>query len=134
LLQELCDFRKGLFDEGEKVSGWSVMLKSENDLAVDKKEMSELNTARDIICGSLKAWAEHAKGTKATDSNDAYSERNQIRERIKNKTVAALLLSGPRETRARKGVEEPQLEGQGKMLANLLKNRSKRKAGGKGAV
>ena len=135
LLKELCDFRKDIFDDGDSVSGWSVMLASEGALKVDQKEMLKLNTARDIICGSLKAWAKHAKGTKANDSEPAYSERIKIRDRIKNNTVEALLLSGPRETRAGM-VSEPPGE-RGKVLADLLKNSSKRysrKAGERGAV
>jgi hypothetical protein len=132
LLQELCDFRNSIFDEGESVSGWKVLLTSENDLVIDKQKMREPSTARDIICGSLKAWADHAKGTKASDSNDAYSERNRIRDRIKKNTIAALLLSGPRETRAGQVVEVS--TERGKTLANLLEKRSKRKAGEQGAV
>ena len=131
-LTELCGFRKSVFNEGNRVSGWSVLLKSENNLVVDKKQMLELNTARDVICGSLKAWAQHAKGTTASDSQDAYSERNKIRDRIGNNTIDVLLLSGPRETR--KAVQTPLRQGQGKALADLLRNRSTRKGGAQGAV
>jgi hypothetical protein len=134
LLKDLCDFRNGVFEDDDKVSGWSVMLTSDNDIVVDKKEMQELNTARNIICGSVKAWAEHATGTDASDSEAAYLQRNKIRDRLKNNTIKALLLSGPRDTRAREDIEQPDPQGQGKTLAKLLANRSKRKAGEQGAV
>ena len=130
-LHDLCDFNKNVFSDGAKVSGWSVLLASENDLTINKQEMLKLNTARDVICGSVKAWAEHAKGTKP----DAYSERDKLRERIKSNTIKALALSGPRETR--KAVEKPDRTGQGKALATLLEQkfrRFSRRAGEESAV
>ena len=130
-LQDLCGFDNNIFSDGEKVSGWSLVLTSKNDLAIDKQEMLKLNTARYIICGSLKAWADHAKGTEP----GAYSQRNELRERIRHNTVNALALSGPRETRA--AVEKPDRTGQGKALANLLEQkfrRFSRRAGEQSAV
>lgn len=124
LLHELCGFDSDIFSDGEKVSGWSIALASENELVPDKQQMLKLNTARDIVCGSLKAWAHHAKGTKASATEDAYSERNKLRERIRNNTIKALSLSGPRDTRA--GVEKPDRTGQGKALASLLEKKFQR--------
>lgn len=132
LLTELCRFSKNTFSEGDRVNGWSILLKSENTPPVYANDMLHIYSARDVICGSLKAWAEHGKGTEATNSNEAASTRNKIRNQIKKNTVDILLLSGPRDTRA--SGQKPANEGKGKALADLLRNRSKRKVGEQGAV
>lgn len=126
LLSDLCDFDKNLFADGATVSGWGVMLSAKEDLVVDKREMQKLKTARDIICGSLKAWAQHPDGTNTQDAEAGYLERNAKREMIRTQTIEALLQSGPRETRAEGVAEALELEKPGKKLARLLQTASQR--------
>lgn len=125
-LKDLCDFDKTIFAEGAKISGWGALLSSQNKLILNPGNMLDLETARDIVCGSLKAWTEHSQRTNAADPELGYSERSEKRETIKKQTIEALLQSGPRETRAGQTGVALEPEKPGKKLAELLRGTSKR--------
>jgi hypothetical protein len=127
-LEELCSFDKAIFADGGKVSGWSATLSSNAELAVERKAMARLETARQVACGSLRAWSQHSNGTESADPEADYKLRNEKRETIRLNTINALLQSGPRETRAGGKDETIESEKKGKTLANLLQNSGKRRA------
>ncbi len=127
-LKELCSFDKAVFADGEKVSGWSATLSSKAALAIDRKTMAHLETARQVACGSLRAWSQHSNGTESDDDEAAYELRKEKRETIRSNTIKALLQSGPRETRAGGKDETIEPEKNGKALASLLQNAGRRRA------
>ena len=129
LLSELCGFNTKIFADDGRLRVWCGMLGSEGDVVLDKNEMLKLTTARDIVCGSMLAWMEHADGTDKQDEAAGFAERTKLRERIRNNTVNALLSSGPRETRTGQAPQEWDSEKTGKELARLLESSLKRFSG-----
>jgi hypothetical protein len=124
-LKELCSFKKGVFADGASVSNWSTALSIKGDLQVDPKTMTPLETARQVACGSLRAWSKHSDDTGSANDND-YELRKEKRETIKINTIQTLLKSGPRETRAGGKADEIEAEAKGKTLASLLRSAGRR--------
>jgi hypothetical protein len=125
-LKDICSFDKAMFADVSKISGWSNALSSKADLPVDRRAMAQLETARHIACGSLRAWSKHSDQTESADLEKDYKLRKENRETIRLNTIKALLLSGPRDTRAGGPEEAVDSEKAGKSLADLLRSAGRR--------
>lgn len=130
-MADLCLFDNQVYGDEGAVEGWSLVLSSNTELSSDENVMSRSETARQVVCGSLRAWSSLTR--KANES-----ERKALRETVREQTIKALLKSGPRETRAGGAPTEAPADGKGKKLAELLKTARKRREqrdrGGRSAV
>jgi hypothetical protein len=118
-LADLCLFDKKVYVDEGVVEGWGSVLSSDAELSSDEKLMRNLETARQVVCGSLRAWSNLFQ---VKDKG----EREALRKTIKEQTIKALLKSGPRETRAGASPTEMPANEKGKELAGLLKSARKR--------
>jgi len=137
-LKDLCSFKKETFADGGSVYGWSSLLSVNGDLQFEAQTMSNLETARELICGSFRAWSQHSETNDLENFKARYPKRKERREAIRKNTIEGLLKSGPRETRKGTAAETVQTELQGKKLAELLTKKTAGSAsaspGGNGAV
>jgi hypothetical protein len=89
-LADLGDFRAEVFGEAGSVAIWRGKLRAINDIAVSRN----LNTARELACGSLSAWSE------LVDNPPPGVDRKSEGERLASRTKKALRDSAAPGTRA----------------------------------